>query len=71
MLARAHTTRTHAHTHTQVSARFQNSGFIEAFKHFGLDKFAQDDALPKVLIEDRSSGLRFLIAGGDPSDVCC
>jgi len=39
-----------------VSARFQNSGFIEAFKHFGLDKFAQDDALPKVLIEDRSSG---------------
>jgi hypothetical protein len=64
--ARVHT-HTHTHTHTQVSARFQNSSFIEAFKHFGLDKFAQDDDLPKVLIEDRSS----VLAGGDPSGVCC
>lgn len=46
-----------------VSARFQDTDFSEAFQHFGLDKFAKDGALPKVLIEERKSGLRFLMQG--------
>jgi len=46
-----------------TSARFQDADFPEAFQHFGLDKFVSDTSLPKVLIEDRKSGLRYLMEG--------
>jgi len=46
-----------------TSARFHDSDFAEAFQHFGLDKFIGDASLPKVLIEDRKNGLRYLMEG--------
>lgn len=46
-----------------ISARFHDSDFAEAFQHFGLDKFIGDASLPKVLIEDRKNGLRYLMEG--------
>jgi len=46
-----------------VTARFHHEDFPEAFNHFGLDKLAT--ALPKVLIEEKKSGLRFLMGEGD------
>ena len=34
----------------QVTARFHDTDFEEAFKHFGMDKFAKEGSLPKVCI---------------------
>mmetsp|Transcript_971 Transcript_971/g.2174 ORF Transcript_971/g.2174 Transcript_971/m.2174 type:complete len:556 (-) Transcript_971:200-1867(-) len=46
-----------------VSGYFTNSDFPEAFAHFGVDKFAAAKNLPKVVIEDRKEGLRYVMDG--------
>ena len=50
-----------------VTARFHSSDFPEAFTHFGMDRFMESkekkkkSELPKVLLEERKSGLRYLM----------
>lgn len=51
-----------------VSARFHDSEFAEAFKHFGLEQFIGEATLPKVLIEDRKNDKKFLLEGDVDED---
>lgn len=44
-----------------LSAYFKADDFPEAFAHFGMDKFIDSSQLPKVLIEDRKTGTRYLM----------
>eukprot|EP00284_Hemiselmis_tepida_P015194 CAMPEP_0174931732 /NCGR_PEP_ID=MMETSP1355-20121228/34703_1 /TAXON_ID=464990 /ORGANISM="Hemiselmis tepida, Strain CCMP443" /LENGTH=555 /DNA_ID=CAMNT_0016178111 /DNA_START=15 /DNA_END=1682 /DNA_ORIENTATION=- len=52
-----------AHRADFVTGHFANGDFPEAFSHFGMDKFAASKELPKVLIEDRKEGLRYVMKG--------
>jgi len=49
-----------SHRKDMVFAYFVSSDFAEAFSHFSMEKFV-DSSLPKVLIEDRKEGLRYLM----------
>mmetsp|Transcript_50537 Transcript_50537/g.123243 ORF Transcript_50537/g.123243 Transcript_50537/m.123243 type:complete len:560 (-) Transcript_50537:140-1819(-) len=51
-----------------VTGNFLSSDFPEAFAHFGMDKFIADGSLPRVLIEDRKEGLRYLMDGAITKD---
>jgi len=46
-----------------VSARFWDSDFGDAFKHFSLEKYIGEVSLPRVLIEDRKNDKKYLLEG--------
>jgi len=46
-----------------VSARFWDSDFGDAFKHYSLEKYIGESVLPKVLIEDRKNDKKYLLEG--------